>query len=74
MTVVKLSDDVVAETVLIAAPAAPMPDGVVVFEDPAALNTKGSSRARSCSGLTTATFVGGVAMEGWIECKPEGAR
>jgi hypothetical protein len=34
MTVVKLSDDVVAETMLIAVPAAPMPDGVDMFEDP----------------------------------------
>ena len=53
MTVVKLSDDVMVNTMSIPVPIAFMPDGVDRSEDPAVPCTKDSSQAWSCSGLTT---------------------
>lgn len=51
MTVLKLSEVAALETALITVPAISMPDTVDSSEDPAALRTKDSSLARSCSGV-----------------------
>ena len=76
MTVLKLSEDAVVETVDITTPTVSMPDGVDIPEEPAAVWTNVSRVAWSRSGLIAEIFVDGTVRPtdcvlASVSCAPE---